>query len=184
MKGRLKMSVKKLVYTSLFASLTAIGGFISFPLPISIVPVTLQVIFFASAGFILGPGYGALSQLIYLFIGAVGLPVFSNQSGGFGMLYGPTSGFLWGFVAGAFVIGLISQRVKPKDIRLIYAVLLAGLIVLYICGMLGLMLTVKYSIGQAFATGVAPFIPIDLFKLLVAAFAIKKAVNLQIDLPL
>ncbi len=168
------MAAKKLVYTSLFASLTAIGGLISIPLPISIVPITLQVVFFASAGFILGPGYGALSQLIYLFIGAVGLPVFSNQSGGFGMLYGPTSGFLWGFVAGAYVIGLISRRVKPRDIRSIYAVLLIGLIVLYIFGMLGLILTVKYSIRQAFVAGVAPFILIDLFKLLIAAFAVNR----------
>ena len=89
------MTAKRLVLVGLFACLTALGALISIPTPLSVVPITLQIPFTLSAGFVLGPKDGALSQLLYLLVGAVGLPVFSRQLGGFTVLVGPTAGFLW-----------------------------------------------------------------------------------------
>lgn len=167
------MTVKKLVYTSIFATLTVVGGFISIPLPFSPVPLTLQLAFSTMAGYVLGAKHGALSQLVYLLLGAIGLPVFSNRTGGIAMLTGPTSGFLWGFVLAALIIGLIRENNKAKQKPLvIFATLMVGLVAIYLTGMLGLVLAVDYSIGEAFMAGVGPFIIPDLIKLAVATFLI------------
>ena len=80
------MSARKLVYTALLAALTAVGAFIRIPIGISV--ITLQFLFTAMAGVLLGPGGGALSQGVYVALGLVGLPIFT-AGGGFGyVLYG------------------------------------------------------------------------------------------------
>ncbi|NLM24768.1 MAG: biotin transporter BioY [Firmicutes bacterium] len=164
--------IVKLCYVSLFAALTAIGGFISVPIPFSPVPITLQITFTAMAGLVLGSRYGALSQLIYLLLGALGLPVFSNRTGGFAMLYGPTAGFLWGFVICAFVIGLIQEKRKFTQPGAIFLTQVIGLIITYFCGVIGLMLVLKFNALQAFSTGVAPFILLDTIKLVIATLLV------------
>ena len=95
------MNIKRLTYIGLFACLTALGALITVPIPPLVVPITLQIPFTLTAGFILGPRDGAVSQLLYLLLGAVGLPVFSGQQGGIGMLWGPTAGF-YGALSGRF----------------------------------------------------------------------------------
>ena len=99
---------KDLSLVALFAALTAVGGFIS--IPFYPVPLTLQVFFVLLSGTILGKKLGALSQIIYLGIGAIGAPVFHNFTGGMGILLGPTGGFLIGFIPGAYMAGLVYER--------------------------------------------------------------------------
>ena len=91
-----------LVLTALFAALTAVGAF--FKIPFALVAISLQFLFTAMAGILLGAGYGALSQLVYVLIGLVGVPIFA-LGGGFSYVLQPTFGFLLGLIPSAFVIG-------------------------------------------------------------------------------
>lgn len=164
--------MRKLSYVSLFAALTSIGGFISLPIPFSPVPLTLQTTFTAMAGFVLGSRYGALSQLVYLLLGAIGLPIFSNRTGGLSVLSGPTAGFLWGFVISAFIVGLVKERYQVDKPIVIFLVQVIGLVVTYILGVIGLVLVLNLTYTQAFMAGVAPFIILDLIKIGIATLLI------------
>ena len=124
-------STVSLAYIALFAALTAIGAFIKIPLPY--VPFTLQVLFVFFAGSLLGSKRGMQSQLVYVGIGLAGLPVFT-QGGGIGYFLQPTFGYLIGYIAGAFVVGWIIERIdNPKTYHFILANL-AGLLVVYLIG--------------------------------------------------
>lgn len=126
-----KTSTISLVAISLFASLTAIGAFIKIPLPY--VPFTLQVLFVFLAGSLLGGKRGMQSQLLYIGIGLVGLPVFAQGGGVFYFLQ-PTFGYLIGYIAGAFVVGWKIERIaNPKTYQFILANLI-GLLVVYLIG--------------------------------------------------
>lgn len=161
------MKTRLLILTSLFAALTAVGALIAFPLPFSPVPVTLQILFTLMAGIVLGSKYGALSQLVYLVLGGIGLPVFAGGQGGLHALVGPTSGYLWGFVLAAFLIGLIAERFSSFGMDLFAMII--GLVVIYSLGMLGLHFIAGLSLSKAFFLGVTPFIPGDLVKMVVVA---------------
>lgn len=126
-----------------------------------------------------GPKDGALSQLLYLLVGAVGLPVFSRQLGGFTVLVGPTAGFLWGFVLSAALTGLINRRFRPRTVSAIFLCLSLGLLAIYSLGAAGLMIVLNYNIIQA-AAGVAPFVIVDLIKLLAAAYLINRLIKAKI----
>ncbi|MCG3088333.1 biotin transporter BioY [Sporosarcina cyprini] len=146
-----------LALVSLFASLTAVGAFIKIPLPY--VPFTLQTLFVFLAGSLLGSRRGGQSQLLYVVTGLAGLPVFT-QGGGIGYVLQPTFGYLIGFVVAAFVVGLISERVKkPKAYKFILANL-AGLAVVYLVGVsylymaLNTWMRIDTSWGQAIMVGV------------------------------
>ena len=123
------MSARKLVYTALLAALTAVGAFIRIPIGISV--ITLQFLFTAMAGVLLGPGGGALSQGVYVALGLVGLPIFT-AGGGFGYVLQPSFGFLLGLIPAAAVIGALSRR-SSSPVRLALACG-AGLAVLYAVG--------------------------------------------------
>ncbi|WP_175059552.1 biotin transporter BioY [Thermococcus sp. 2319x1] len=154
------MKAKEISYVGLFAALTAIGAQIA--IPIGTVPITFQVLFVLLSGLILGARLGFLSQLVYLFMGAIGLPVFANFSGGFGHIYGPTGGYLLSFPVAAFLAGLISE--KKKDIKN-YAIGSAiGILTIYLLGWLRLGFFMGGDFEKAFLLGVAPFIPIDALK--------------------
>lgn len=124
-------STVSLTFIALFAALTAIGAFIKIPLPY--VPFTLQVLFVFFAGSLLGSKRGMQSQLVYVGVGLAGLPVFT-QGGGIGYFLQPTFGYLLGYIAGAFVVGWIIERIEnPKTYHFILANL-AGLLVVYLIG--------------------------------------------------
>ena len=106
------MSARKLVYTALFAVLTAVGAFLRIPLGVS--SITLQFLFTAMAGVLLGAGGGALSQAVYVVLGLVGLPIFT-AGGGFGYVLQPTVGFLVGLIPSAAVIGAPLELLAVVD---------------------------------------------------------------------
>ena len=119
-----RLSTRGMIYASLFGALTAIGALVSIPL--QPVPVTLQTLFLYLAGSLLGGSLGALSQLIYLVLGVIGLPVFSGGKAGLGVFLGPTGGYLIGFVAGAFVTGkIVRWRDNPGLVWVVFAMLAA-----------------------------------------------------------
>ncbi len=123
---------KELVLFSLFTALTAIGAFIRVPVPVC--PFTLQLLFTTLAGLILGSRKGAASVSVYVALGLAGVPVFT-QGGGPAYIFQPTFGYLIGFIAGAWVTGRICETAKEKSFGKILFANLAGLMVVYLFGM-------------------------------------------------
>jgi len=163
---------KYLILTGLFAALTAIGAYIYIPLPISPVPITLQMFFTFMAGGLLGKKYGFFSQLIYILIGAIGLPVFAGGAGGFGILFGPTGGYVLGFLAAGYIAGFSKDTFISK---LLY--MLLALIVIYLLGTTRLMMVMQVDFIKALTIGVTPFIIGDLMKVALAAYLSVKLSN-------
>ncbi|WP_431027101.1 biotin transporter BioY [Lysinibacillus sp. LZ02] len=117
-----------LVMIAMFAALTAIGAFIKVPLPV--VPFTLQIVFVFLAGCLLGSRNGLLSQVVYIGIGLVGLPVFT-QGGGITYVMQPTFGYLIGFALAAFVIGWLIEKVETPTKMHFIGANIVGLILIY-----------------------------------------------------
>ena len=164
------MSARKLVYTALFAVLTAGGAFLRIPLGVS--SITLQFLFTAMAGVLLGPACGALSQGVYVALGLIGLPIFT-AGGGFGYVLQPTFGFLLGLIPAAAIIGAISRR-SSSPLRLALACL-AGLAALYAVGVPYMALILNGYMGKGMSVsgllwaGMIPFLPGDAIKIAVTA---------------
>lgn len=164
------MSARKLVYTALFAVLTAVGAFLRIPLGVS--SITLQFLFTAMAGVLLGPACGALSQGAYVALGLIGLPIFT-AGGGFGYVLQPTFGFLLGLIPAAAIIGAISRR-SSSPLRLALACL-AGLAALYAVGVPYMALILNGYMGKGMSVsgllwaGMIPFLPGDAIKIAVTA---------------
>ena len=96
------------------AAVTAVTAQITIPLPFSPVPFTLQVLAVILSGLLIGPRYGALSQAIYVLIGAIGVPVFASFSGGLGIVLGPTGGYLLCYVMLIAGAELYYRRPVPR----------------------------------------------------------------------
>lgn len=124
----LKVSDKVLI--SVFAALTAVGAFIRIPIPF--VPFTLQFFFCSISGILLGAKKGALSQIIYVSIGLIGLPVFT-KGGGPQYILEPTFGYLVGLIFSSYIIGKIAEKNK-KDLKNVFFANIAGIIVIYLIG--------------------------------------------------
>ncbi|MDE3838883.1 biotin transporter BioY [Bacillus methanolicus] len=139
------MKTKHMTLAAIFAAMTAIGGFIKIPIPY--VPFTLQIVSVFLAGSLLGPRLGALSQLLYVFIGLIGVPVFA-EGGGFGYVLKPTFGYLIGFVLGAYVSGLIVEKVKKRSIKTLAAANFASLLTVYTIGCVWLYGVMKFVVEK------------------------------------
>ena len=124
------IKTRDLIYCALFAALTAIGAFLHFQLFQA--TITLQFFFTAMAGLLLGAKLGALSQLLYVVLGLVGVPIFA-AGGGFGYIFNPTFGFLLGLIPTAWVIGKIAE--KDRSVPRLLLACFAGLAVLYLVGL-------------------------------------------------
>ncbi len=158
-----------------FALLTALGAFVRIPLPFTPVPVTLQVFFVLLSAVMLGRK-AAISQALYVGLGAAGLPVFTGAAGGFAHLMGPTGGYLIGFIIAAYVSGSITRRYRnTADVAV---ALLAGIAIIYACGTLQLGLLLHLAPLRALQLGALPFIAGDIIKA-AAALALVRAVKRQ-----
>lgn len=161
-----------MILVALFAALTAIGAWIR--IPIQPVPVTFQVFFALLAGAILGAWLGALSQIIYILLGCIGLPVFAGGSSGLGVLFGPTGGYLFGFILGAYIIGKLVGIRQNSGYLWFLVSMLVGVVVIYLLGIIQLVMVTRMTLQKALAVGVFPFIGIDLVKALLAALVARK----------
>jgi biotin transport system substrate-specific component len=167
-----KISLRGMTYASMFGAMTAVGAYIIIPLPP--VPITLQTFFVSLTGALLGGSLGALSQVVYILLGAIGLPVFAGGKAGFGVLIGPTGGYLTGFIAGAFVTGkLTSLRPEPGLFWFIGA-MTAGISIVYTLGIAQLMVVAKLNFAQALWVGLLTTIPGEVAKMVAAALVCRK----------
>ena len=165
------MNTRTLTRTALFAALTAAGAFIRIPLGYS--SITLQFFFTAMAGCLLGPVWGPVSQTVYVALGLIGLPIFT-QGGSLTYLLQPTCGFLIGLIPAAWVIGLLTAHRPPHPVRTALACL-AGLTVLYAVGLPYMAVILNQYMGKAMGfsailwAGMLPFLPGDMLKIAVTA---------------
>ncbi|TLY17724.1 MAG: biotin transporter BioY [Thaumarchaeota archaeon] len=154
------------------AALISVASPVSIPLgPITQVPITLQVFFVYLAGALLGARYGALSMVIYLVLGAVGIPVFSGPSSGPAVLFGFSGGYLFAFPVASLLGGYVARR-RPATrrgdtIRVSLSALLS-LLVIYVIGVVWLSYYLGLSLLNGVLAGAVPFIPLDLLKAVVA----------------
>lgn len=136
-------------------------------IPMGPVPLTLAVFVICIFTYIAGAKQTALGVVVYLIIGAIGLPVFSGYEGGVQKLVGPTGGYLIGYIPLALIGGVFVQRSEKRLMHIIGFA--AALVVLYVFGTAWLCLHLKLNIASAVKTAVLPFIPFDLAKTLLAA---------------
>ena len=142
------METKKIILTGLFASVVAILAQVSIPIPISPVPITVQLFGVFLAGALLGSKWGAAAMGIYLLLGAAGAPVFSAGRGGLHIIFGPTGGYLIGFVIGAYVLGrLIENKAEIGYLRLVSAMLVC-LAIIYTVGATQLAFIAGFNLQQ------------------------------------
>lgn len=160
-------SIRMTVYACLFAALIVVGTYIK--IPVGPVPIVLANFFVLLAGALLGSRWGAASVGLFLFLGLIGLPVFS-QGGGVAALVGPTGGYLFGYLIAAFLTGLICEHGNSKPLQDLLG-LAAGAVVIYLVGLPWLKLTLDLPWGRAVEVGILPFLIGDALKV-VAGVAI------------
>ncbi len=160
-----KMTTYQLVVTALFTALMCILGPIA--LPIGPVPISLTNLIIYIAVFIIGTKYGTLSYVVYLLLGAVGLPIFSGYAGGLGKLSGPTGGYLIGFIPMAIISGIaVSKWMKKKYMIVIFMVL--ATLLDYAIGTVWFVYLMKCEIWYALTVCVFPFLIGDGAKIAIA----------------
>jgi biotin transport system substrate-specific component len=147
-----------------FAALTFVGANIYIPL--TPVPVTLQTLFVLLAGAIAGGRRGAISQALYIGAGTAGLPLFAGFSGGWGILAGPTGGYLLAFLFVPFLVGAAIHR--ADTLRWQVFVFGAATVAIFACGVVHLTLFYTRDLFTAVQVGVLPFLPGAAFKIVAA----------------
>ena len=161
------MKTRDLVVCSLFAAMTAVLSQISIPLPNGI-PLTLQLLAVFLCGVILGAKKGFISTLVYVALGAIGLPVFAGFTGGISKLVSPTGGYLVGFIFTSVISGLIIEKFNYKRIPNIIG-MIVGLAITYIFGTAWLAFGMGRTFMEALAIGVLPFLIFDFGKIIIVA---------------
>src|SRR5690625_1222686 len=144
------IQVMNMIVVSLFAGIIGILAQITIPLPL--VPITGQTLAIGLAATILGSLYGTASILLYIIIGAVGVPVFAQMTAGFSVLFGPTGGFIIGFIPAAYIIGLYLEKTNFTIINAVVANII-GMIVTLLFGTIWLKLIAHLSWMAAFMSG-------------------------------
>jgi biotin transport system substrate-specific component len=156
-----------------FALLTALGAFVRIPLPFTPVPVTLQTFFVLAAGIYLGSRDAAVSQLGYLAMGAVGLPVFAGGGAGLGHFLGVTGGYLIAFPIAAALVG---AALRPGDsVARATVVCVAATLLILALGALGVAASLNVGAERALALGVLPFLPGGAVKVAAAVALVARA---------
>jgi biotin transport system substrate-specific component len=151
--------------------LVAVLAQLEFKLPFTPVPITGQTFGVLLVGASLGSGLGAVSLLLYLAQGAIGLPFFSGGDSGVEFLRfsAPAAGYLWGFIASAAVVGALAERRWDRSIRSSIGEMFLGELVLYAIAIPWLMQALDVPLGEALELGFTPFVVGDTLKLLAAA---------------
>ena len=170
----MKFSLREMILIALFAALTAIGAFIKIPTPI--VPYTLQFLFCAYSGLLLGAKKGLYSQVLYIGLGLIGIPVFVN-GGGPAYILQPTFGYLIGFILCAYAIGKFTALFADSLTfsKMLIAVLLGLLLVYlfgvsYLYGIVNFYLHKEMPLTKAIAVGFTPYIIPDIFISILVAY--------------
>lgn len=167
------MKIKKIVTYAFFSALSVILSQFSLHILFSPIPINLALLsVFICSGII--DAYGSvISQLIFILLGAIGLPVYANFSGGIGILFGPSGGFLFSYPLIGAIVGTITKKFGSKFYTLILSMLL-GLLVCYSLGTLWFSYITNTSIVNSIVLCVAPFLCFDIVKIIISSVLIIK----------
>ena len=164
-----RLSVREMSLVALFPAMMAATAGVSIPLG-DLPAVSLQTIFVFMAALLLGPRLGSLSMIVYVFMGIIGLPVFSNFRSGLGVITGGSGGFIIGFIFSAYLVGFMKNiNFLNKKIWYIFLVLVLGNVVIYMFGAS----YISYLLNTSFLTTLATFSPYilgDLLKIIVVLY--------------
>lgn len=165
MKNNTKPYIKKITFIALFVAIISVLAQIS--IPISLVPITLQIFAIALCGFMLSVENAVITVCVYLFLGAVGAPVFASFNGGFHVLLSYTGGFLWGFIPLALLCAVSKNKTSiPFGIF--------GVIICHLIGTLQYSIVSKTSLWLSFTVASFPYVLKDIFLVVIAYFVAKR----------
>lgn len=162
-----KASLRSLILAAEFAVIIAVLS--QFTIPLGIVPLTGQTFAIGLTATVLGKRTGTYAILIYFLLGLIGLPVYAGMSSGFGVLFGPTGGYLIGFIFNGLLTGYILEKTTFNYTWAIIANI-AGSLVTLVFGMIWLKYSANLPWPNAFAGGFAPFIIPGIIKAVAAAY--------------
>ena len=157
-----KSTIYQLTTCAIMTALMCILGPMS--IPIGPIPVSFTNLVIYLAVYLLGTKGATISYLIYLLLGAVGLPVFSGYAGGLAKLAGPTGGYLIGFILMALICGIVMKKSHENTIITIIGMIVATAVA-YLFGTVWFVLQMQCSVWYALTVCVFPFIPFDLIKI-------------------
>lgn len=159
-----KITTQQMALVAIMTALTCILA--PFSLPIGPVPISLTNLVIYFSLYLLGWKLGTLSYVIYLLIGLVGVPVFSGFTAGPAKLFGPTGGYLIGFIPMAIIAGIVIDKFSQRWIQILG--MIVGTAICYAFGTAWFCIQAGYTVSAALAVCVIPFIPADLIKMVIA----------------
>ncbi|MEE8721888.1 MAG: biotin transporter BioY [Eggerthellaceae bacterium] len=169
---------RSLAFIALAVALIAVSAWVT--IPIGPIPLTLQMFAITLAILVLAPKQAIAAIACYLLLGAIGVPVFSGMRGGIGVLAGPTGGFLIGYLFGVALASVVLALFRRRGFDNLAVSILSGVIftlVAYLCGWAQYMVVAHVGAAASFAVTVAPFIVVDLVKIVAAAFVARAVVR-------
>ena len=153
---------------ALMVAMNCVSAYIIIPLPFSLSPLALQTLIVNLTGYVLNAKQAFMTMLVYLLVGLAGVPVFTGGSAGPGKLFGPTGGYIIGFLFTAvFLAYFRGEKYSFKRYALLGCVI--GIPLIYVFGVVQLKLITGMGWDKAIMTGSLPFIPLDIVKCLAAA---------------
>lgn len=157
-----------------FVILMTIGAYVRLPLFFTPVPITLQTFFVLLSGAMLGKKLGALSQAAYVSLGALGLPIFQGYGYGMAHVFGPTGGYLLGFILASYIVGSLLRNDDPEQgLFGVFFAMITGLAVIYLFGVAWVKLFLGTSFSASLILGLYPFIPGEVLKVAAASYMYK-----------
>lgn len=153
---------------TLMTAFLVVASYIVIPLPFAVASISLQTLAINLIALLLSPMEAGICIVVYVLLGAFGVPVFNGGKGGFSYLMGPTGGFFVGFIVAVVVISLLKGK-KYSVPRYIVVTISAGIPIMYLFAIGWMMAVTGMSLKAAFLTGCAPFLPLDAVKCVVAS---------------
>lgn len=163
----MKFSVKQLALIGLMTAVICVLGPLALSIPVSPVPISLGTLAIYFVVSVVGMKLGTVSVIIYILLGLAGVPVFTSFTGGPAKLFGPTGGYIIGYIFMALICGFFVDKFGNK-LPLYFFGMILGTAVLYLFGTVWLGYQMNLTFLQALAEGVIPYIPGDLIKLIIA----------------
>ncbi len=167
-----KLTTKDITTIAIFSAIIGVVSQLSIPMP-SGVPLTLQTFIIPLVGVLLGAKKGTIATFIYIMIGTIGVPVFANFSSGFGIILGPTGGFILSFPILALTAGIGYKKSTP----IFFILLIVGAIINFAFGLIFFSFATQYDLATSFVYCILPYIPTTIIKIILLTLLSKKIRN-------
>ncbi len=154
---------------ALLVAMNCVSAYIIIPLPFALSPIAMQPFIVNLVGFLMTPKQAFMTMLVYILVGLAGIPVFTGGTAGPGKLFGPTGGYIFGFLVAATAIAYLKGR-NYNFLRYSIVGVCVWIPVIYALGAGQMMLLTGMSLEEAFFVGVLPFAPLDIIKVVGAAW--------------